>query len=84
MLSATWRILLNTENAIYSDDVWAERSEYWAIKSKENPFDHRFKRRDRRPLIIVGHGARFNIDRGTLFVKNGFTHYPQKQEEFRD
>jgi CRISP-associated protein Cas1 len=63
---------------------WPTRSEYWAIKSKENPPNHRSnKRRDRRPLIIFGHGARLQIDRGTLFVKNGFTHYPQKQEEFR-
>ena len=62
---------------------WSERSEYWAIKSLENPFNYRSKRRDRKPLIICGHGARLNIDRGTLFVKNGFTHYPQKREEYR-
>ena len=74
------------ENALSqnSDDrSWADRSEFWAIRSQENPFNHRIKRRDRRPLIICGHGARLNIDRGTLFIRNGFTHYPQKQEEFR-
>ena len=63
---------------------WSERAEYWAVKSRENRFNHRtIRRRDRRPLIVCGHGARLNIERGTLFVKNGFTHYPQKQEEFR-
>lgn len=72
------------ENSNNSQFEWAQRSEYWAIKSKENPFNHRHnKRRDRRPLIICGHGAHFRVDRGTLFVKNGFTHYPQKREEFR-
>jgi CRISPR-associated protein Cas1 len=65
------------------DFNWVERSNYWAIKSQEIPFNYRRKRRDRRPLIICGHGARLNIDRGTLFIRNGFTHYPQKREEFR-
>jgi CRISPR-associated protein Cas1 len=34
-------------------------------------------------LVICGHGTRFQIDRGTLFIRNGFTHYPQEREEFR-
>lgn len=63
---------------------WFDRSEYWSAKSRENPFNHRNnKRRDRRPLIICGHGASLQIDRGTLFVKDGLTHYPQKREELR-
>ena len=63
---------------------WATRSEYWLGKSQQLPPQTGIpKRRDRKPLIICGHGARLNIERGTLFVKNGFTHYPQKQEEFR-
>lgn len=66
------------------DNKWAERSEYWLRKSvPSRTHGGPAKRRDRKPLIICGHGARLNIERGTLFVKNGFTHYPQKQEEFR-
>ena len=63
---------------------WAERSEYWLGKPQES-LSHkgRIKRRDRRSLIICGHGVRLQIDRSTLFVRNGFTHYPQKREEFR-
>lgn len=72
------------DQGLIDDSEWATRSEYWSIKSRENPPNHRVnKRRDRRPLIICGHGARLQIDRGTLFVKNGFTHFPQSQEEFR-
>ena len=69
----------------YEDDnKWAERSEYWLRKSvPSRTHGGPAKRRDRKPLIICGHGARLNIERGTLYVKNGFTHYPQKQEEFR-
>lgn len=66
------------------DDLeWSGRCDYWHKKSQEKPCDHRYKRRDRRPLIICGHGARLNVDRGTLFIRNGFTHYPQSREEFR-
>ena len=67
------------------DDIeWAERSEYWNKKSLENPINHRInKRRDRRPIIICGHGARLQIERGTLLIRNGFTHYPQTREEYR-
>jgi CRISP-associated protein Cas1 len=34
-------------------------------------------------LILTGHGVRLRIDRGTLLVHDGFTHYPQAQKEFR-
>lgn len=72
------------DQLVIRDSEWSNRCEYWAKKCRENPFNHRVnKRRDRRPLIVCGHGASLKIDRGTLFVKNGFTHYPQKQEEFR-
>jgi CRISPR-associated endonuclease Cas1 len=37
----------------------------------------------RPPLILSGHGVKLRIDRGTLFVQNGFTHYPQKRETWR-
>ena len=66
------------------DQEYAKRSEYWLGKSvPSRSHGGPAKRRDRKPLIICGHGARLNIERGTLFIKNGFTHYPQKQEEFR-
>ncbi|MGC2415536.1 MAG: CRISPR-associated endonuclease Cas1 [Stellaceae bacterium] len=33
--------------------------------------------------MLGGHGVRLRIDRGSLFVQNGFTHYPQQREEWR-
>ncbi len=63
---------------------WFDRSEYWAIKSRENSINyHPNKKHVKKPLIICGHGANLRVDRGTLFIRNGFTHYPQKREEFR-
>jgi CRISPR-associated endonuclease Cas1 len=34
-------------------------------------------------LILAGHGVSLQIEARTLFVRNGFTHYPQKQETYR-
>ena len=37
----------------------------------------------RDPLVLAGHGVSLRIEAGTLLVRNGFTHYPQKQETYR-
>ena len=62
---------------------WAERSAYWLRKSASK--SSHFERRAgvRQPLILSGHGVTLRIDRGSLLVQNGFTHYPQRQETWR-
>jgi CRISPR-associated endonuclease Cas1 len=46
--------------------------------------DKRTRRRPSRdPLILAGHCVSLRIEAGTLTVRNGFTHYPQKQETYR-
>lgn len=66
------------------DDLeWAERSAYWQQQATWKPRGPKQKRKVRSPLVLDGHGVRLCIDRGSLFVQNGFTHYPQKREEWR-
>jgi CRISPR-associated protein Cas1 len=66
------------------DDLeWSERSAHWGQQSVWRPRHPHQKRKVRNPLILGGHGVRLRIDRGSLFVQNGFTHYPQKREEWR-
>ena len=66
-----------------NSDDWAERGDYWL------GLDLEAKQRGRRPkfihepLILIGHGVRLRVDRGTLLVRGGLTHYPQQQEEWR-
>jgi CRISPR-associated endonuclease Cas1 len=76
--------LTNTTSQNDNDNAWAERGEYW--QKKLNPVPQ-YKARKRRilhkPLVLSGHGIRLNIDRGTLLIKCGFTHYPQEREEHR-
>ena len=76
--------LTTSVSEVDSDDLWAERGNYWI--SKLNPVPQYKARRRRiihKPLVLSGHGIRLNIDRGTLLIKCGYTHYPQKREEYR-
>jgi hypothetical protein len=34
-------------------------------------------------LILAGHGVSLRIEAGTLLIRNGFTHYPQKRKTYR-
>jgi len=61
---------------------WHDRSEFWllhrpAVRGRSKKYLYR------EPLILCGHGAHIRIDRASLLIRNGFTHYPQKREEIR-
>lgn len=72
------------DRAEASDDrEWAERSTFWQQQASWRPRQARQKRKVRSPLVLGGHGVRLRIDRGSLFVQDGFTHYPQQREEWR-
>jgi CRISPR-associated protein Cas1 len=65
-----------------SGDAWAWRSELWARRSIQ-PTSTPKGRRRAEPLILCGHGVALKVEGGSLLVRNGFTHHPQKREEFR-
>jgi hypothetical protein len=66
------------------DDLnWAARCIYWLENRDPKSRPRKKNRPERQPLILSGHGMRLRIDHGTLLVQNGFTHYPQRREEFR-
>jgi CRISPR-associated protein Cas1 len=65
------------------DHEWLDRSRHWAIRGT-GPKDKRVRRQQPRvPLVLAGHGVSLRIEAGTLLIRNGFTHYPQKQETYR-
>src|SRR5262252_6880573 len=66
------------------DDLeWADRRAYWQQQATWKPRGPKQKRKVRSPLVLGGHGVRLRVDGGSLYIKNGFTHYPQKREEWR-
>lgn len=71
------------EDAEMDDLEWADRGAYWQKQATWRPRHPHQKRKVRSPLVLGGHGVGLRIDRGSLLVRNGFTHYPQKREEWR-
>lgn len=74
------------QTAIHSDkfaDEWAIRSELWQMEATNCGEKRRVRERNSRPLILTGHGTSLRIEHGALSIKQGFTHYPQKVEQFR-
>jgi CRISPR-associated endonuclease Cas1 len=68
------------------DAAWAARAAYWQAEATQphaagEPFNAR--RVEQPPLVLTGHGVRLQVHQGTLLVRNGFSHYPQKVEELR-
>jgi CRISP-associated protein Cas1 len=64
------------------DHSWAERNAYWEANRGTKGYRARRARND-QPLILCGHGVSLRIDRGTLLVRDGFTHYPQERRTYR-
>src|ERR1039457_5237117 len=71
------------EIAITDDVAWADRCNYWL--KKVAPKSRQFVQRAgiRQPLILTGHGVNLRVEKGSLLVRDGFTHYPQQQEMWR-
>lgn len=71
-----------TQTAIPSDE-WAARCRYW-LEHYEASIPKR-KRRERQahPLILTGNGLSLRVNRGSLVIKDGLTHYPQEKKEYR-
>ena len=62
---------------------WAERCGYW-LKALETGKPKRKRReRETQPLILNGHGLSVSVDKGRLIIKDGHTHYPAEQLEWR-
>ncbi len=65
------------------DQNWRIRSELWNRRSAKITNQRAKRERPRAPLILCGHGVSLRIENGALAIRNGFTHYPQKQEAHR-
>lgn len=67
-----------------SDDItWTERCSHWLSAPTKPKRIGRLPRRHHIPLVLTGHGIRLQVNNGALLVRGGFTHYPQKQEQWR-
>ena len=75
------RLSSSPEDAPHSAGAnWLERSEHWSsYKPTIRGRPKKFKFRE--PLLLCGHAAHLRVDHGSLLIRDGFTHYPQKQNQ---
>jgi CRISP-associated protein Cas1 len=65
------------------DMAWAERGEHWLSEGRKLSRRRAVRERPKQPLVLCGHGVSLRVEGGALTIRNGFTHYPQKQETYR-
>jgi CRISP-associated protein Cas1 len=65
------------------DTAWAERCEHWLVESRKETHRRAVRERLKQPLVLCGHGVLLRVEGGALTIRNGFTHYPQRQETNR-
>lgn len=65
------------------DASWADRCNYWLKRTPPKSREFIAKAGVRQPLILTGHGVNLRVEKGSLLVRDGFTHYPQRRDTWR-
>lgn len=67
----------------YGLSPWGERNEFWQEKLRQSEPKRRKRERRKHALVLTGHNVTISVDSGTLFIRNGKTHFPQTRDELR-
>lgn len=62
---------------------WTARSEHWLAQSIASKSPRGLRERQSSPLVLCGDGVHLRIEKGTLHIRGGLTHYPQERETYR-
>ena len=62
---------------------WAVRNSHWERAPRQIGIRKADRARRRAPLILCGHGVSLTVDKGTLLIRDGATHYPQERQTHR-
>lgn len=65
------------------DAVWSSRCWFWQDQLSRSNTRQSKKQKSKEPLILAGHGISLRIENGSLFIRGGLTHYPQKSSTYR-
>ncbi|WP_056617202.1 CRISPR-associated endonuclease Cas1 [Sphingomonas sp. Root241] len=68
---------------ISNPSEWTVRSEYWLRQSIQLSGTRALRERRSTPLILTGDGVQMRVEKGTLHIRDGLTHYPQEREDYR-
>jgi CRISPR-associated protein Cas1 len=73
---------LGNASAVENSHTYANRCAFWIAESAPK-FSRRLREREAIPLILTGHGLSLRVNKGSLLVRDGHTHYPAAQREWR-
>ena len=76
-------VVIARKSADVDDISWADRCNYWLKSTPSKSRRFVAKAGIRQPLILTGHGVNLRVEKGSLLVRDGFTHYPQQREIWR-
>jgi CRISPR-associated protein Cas1 len=62
--------------------AYRDRCTFWLEESAPK-FSRRLRERESNPLILTGHGLSLRVEKGCLLIRDGNTHYPAAQREWR-
>jgi CRISP-associated protein Cas1 len=64
-------------------DSWSSRCWFWQDKLSHSNKRRSKKKANKEPLILAGRGIALRIESGSLYIRGGLTHYPQKPDTYR-
>jgi CRISPR-associated protein Cas1 len=64
------------------DAEWATRSRFW-LKESEPKASRRIRDREATSLVLVGHGLSLRVEKRSLLVQDGHTHFPARRRAWR-
>jgi len=70
------------ESADTVSATYRDRCEYWIAES-DRKISRRLRDREEMSLVLTGHGLSLRVEKGSLLVRDGNTHYPAKQRQWR-
>jgi CRISPR-associated protein Cas1 len=62
--------------------AYSERCAFW-MSECEPKGARRLRDREQEPLVLAGHGLSLRVEKGSLLLRDGNTHYPAKQRQWR-
>jgi hypothetical protein len=65
-----------------TDTCWSSRCWFWERELARSNKMLPKKQKNKEPLILAGHGVSLRVEGGSLAIRGGFTHFPQKQEKY--
>jgi CRISPR-associated protein Cas1 len=70
------------ESADTVSATYRDRCSFWIAESQPKS-SRRLRDREQMSLVLTGHGLSLRVEKGSLLIRDGNTHYPAKRRQWR-